>query len=240
MWSKRQAYFYFDVKSNYAKLHPMVPDRQRASSLPRRKVEFSYDFDKFLTCVQYFASKGVPQLDKYKISKLLFLADKNHLVKYGRPIIGDRYCAIEHGPIPSRSLNLLNAFSKKSWVRLRVPDQPIPIPADRQLRQMVESLELDEKFTYPAFRTKKPPRLEFLSKSDLECLDLTIERFGNKTFSELKTITHSMRAYKKAHENSQNSNMDYEDFFEEDTESIKGAREQMLENDAIRRSFPLK
>jgi uncharacterized phage-associated protein len=218
----------------------MAPDRQRASCLPPRKVEFSFDFDKFLACVQYFASKNVPQLDKYKISKLLFLADKDHLVKYGRPIIGDRYCAIEHGPIPSRSLNLLNAFSRKSWVRLRVPDQPIPVPADQQLRQMFESLELDEKFTYPPFRTKKPPRLEFLSKSDLQSLDLTIKRFGNKTFNELKTITHSMCAYRKAYENPQNNDIDYEDFFEEDTESIKGAREQMLENDGIRRAFPLK
>jgi len=201
------------------------------------KVEFTFNFDKFLACVQYFAFKNVEQLDKYKISKLLFLADKYHLVKYGRPIIGDRYCAIEHGPVPSQSLDLLNDFSKKSWVSLRLSGRSTPVPADRRLRQMFESLELDEKFTYPPFKTKKPPHLKFLSKSDIKALDLTIERYGDKSFSELKAITHSMMAYKKAFGNPQGNEMDYKDFFEEDTESIKGAYEQMLENDAIRRSF---
>jgi hypothetical protein len=32
--------------------------------------------------------------------------------------------------------------------------------------------------------------------------------------------------------------MRYEDFFEEDADAIAGAREEMLENDMLRRAFP--
>jgi uncharacterized phage-associated protein len=71
-------------------------------------VEFQFDFDRTLAAILYLASKDLPELTKSKICKLLFLSDKLHLVKYGRVITGDRYCAIPHGPIPSRTLNLLN------------------------------------------------------------------------------------------------------------------------------------
>ena len=35
-----------------------------------------------------------------QICTLLFFADKQHLITYGRTITGDRYYALEHGPAP--------------------------------------------------------------------------------------------------------------------------------------------
>jgi len=38
--------------------------------------------------------------DMYAIFKMLFAAEKYHLNKYGRPITGDKYMAMEHGTVP--------------------------------------------------------------------------------------------------------------------------------------------
>ena len=36
-----------------------------------------------------------------QIGSLLFFADKQHLLIYGRQITGDRYCALGYGPAPA-------------------------------------------------------------------------------------------------------------------------------------------
>jgi Protein of unknown function (DUF4065) len=56
----------------------------------------------------FLASKHLPQLTKWRICKLLFLADKLHLLRYGRPITGDAYYAMKLGPVPTNVLNVLD------------------------------------------------------------------------------------------------------------------------------------
>jgi len=42
-----------------------------------------------------------------KLSKLLYFVDKEHLLSYGRTVIGDRYIKMEFGPVPSSGYNLM-------------------------------------------------------------------------------------------------------------------------------------
>src|SRR5579864_4950925 len=118
-------------------------------------VQFKFDFEKFLAVLQYMAWKSVPELDKYKICKLLFLADKYHLVQYGRPIIGDRYCALRYGPVPSHSLDLLNDVIKAESTA----------ESNSEVRAMMGALELDRRYQNPRFSTKTSPAFHSLSKS---------------------------------------------------------------------------
>lgn len=199
---------------------------------PQRSVEFDFDFDKFLAAVHYLAAKKVPQLDKYKACKLLFLADKNHLVRYGRPIIGDRYCPLKYGPVPSHSLDLLNAFIT-SW-----DEQVIN---DHLLMRMRHVLGLDKRFQHPRLFAKvemDSAEKEVLSKSDLDALEHVVKTFGEKGFYELKSLTHSVYAYKRAAEDI--ADMKYEDFFEEDADAVEGSLQEMLENFELRRAFTKK
>ncbi len=193
-------------------------------------VQFRFDFDKFLACLEYMAFRGVTELDKYKVAKLLFLADKYHLVRYSRPIIGDKYCALPYGPVPSKSLDLIKAFLNYG------ANSP-----DANVRRMAESLALDKNFHNPRIASSRSPEFQTLSKSDMMALDITIEKFGSKGFDELLSITHATYEYRSARKrepDSQNSEMHYEDFFEEDTNAIEGALEEMLENAEIREAFP--
>ena len=54
-------------------------------------VRFEFDFEKALAALVYLAKRRKGGLDIYSVCKLLFLADKYHLVKYSRPITGNHY-----------------------------------------------------------------------------------------------------------------------------------------------------
>ena len=191
---------------------------------------FDFDLDKFVASVHYLADKGVSELDKYKICKLLFFADKYHLVRFGRPIIGDRYCLLPHGPIPSHALDLLNSFINSSNGE----------ESGEEVRILSEIFVLEKKYVYPRFSSKRKMTkddLDALSKSDKQALDNVIKEFGDKGFYELKSLTHAVYAYRKAIEENVGE-MRYEDFFEEDSDAIEGASAQMIENYQIKKAFP--
>jgi hypothetical protein len=187
-------------------------------------VQFKIDWEKALAALVYLAAKGLPDFDKYKVSKMLFLADKYHIVRFARPITGDIYYAVDYGPIPSQVLDRLEAFEKGN---------------DKQLAGL---LELDAKFANPRFAPKSARDYSALSQSDIIALDRVVELFGRKSFAELKNLTHAMPAYSKAWENrpegKKRALMSYEDFFEEEPDAIQGALEEMVEEDAIRKAFP--
>lgn len=47
------------------------------------------------------------RVTQFEIAKSLFLADRAHLNRYGRPITFDKYVAMNNGPVPSFAYNVL-------------------------------------------------------------------------------------------------------------------------------------
>jgi uncharacterized phage-associated protein len=192
-------------------------------------VAFQFDFSSTLAAITFLASKNIPELTKYKLCKLLFLADKYHLVTYGRIITGDKYCAVPHGPIPSRTLNLLNAvISQNLW--------------DHESITLAAAVELDRRFTNPRFHANVVVNGDQLSQSDTIALEKAISEYGRMGFEELKAITHEMPAYKHAWghrpEGANGADMDFEEFFEEDSNAVVGAVDVMREDDFVRKAHP--
>jgi|HubBroStandDraft_5_1064220.scaffolds.fasta_scaffold111638_2 uncharacterized phage-associated protein len=188
---------------------------------------FSFDFDKALATMVYLSSAGIRDLTKYKICKLVFLADKYHLVRFGRPITGDRLCAMENGPVPSETLNLMNALIQDSF-------------KDDRVAAMSRHLVLDRAYSNPRFSLRQElPLEEFLSASDLTSLEITVAAHGHKSFDELKALTHEMPAYKRAWQGRENQapTIGYEDLFLEDSDAIEGALQEMIEDDDLRKAF---
>ncbi len=187
-------------------------------------VAFKFDEEKAVAAVVMIASEGIQGLTKYKICKLLFLADKYHVVRFGRPVTGDRLVAMPYGPVPSSALNLLN----------EVIENP---NCDSALAQ---SVHLNRVYRNPHFKSLGTMDVHnFLSPSDMVAISATIKDYGDKSFEELKAITHEMAAYKKAWDNrcSNAPPMEYEDLFEEDDDAIEGALEEMVENYRLEHVF---
>ncbi|MGH7486262.1 MAG: Panacea domain-containing protein, partial [bacterium] len=129
-----------------------------------RPITFRFDPEKAINTLAFFSRHGIPGLDQMKIAKLVFLADRVHLLRYGRTITGDTYVCMEHGPVPSATRDLVNA---------RLAEDPDAEPMQqyfdvRQVRQ------------YPELVAKRDPDLEVFSDSDIEVLTEVAEQYGPK------------------------------------------------------------
>lgn len=71
-----------------------------------KNIAFEFNERKAIETIVYLVSK-LQNPDIYSICKLLYLADKTNLEKYGRFIFGETYCALELGATPSHSYDLL-------------------------------------------------------------------------------------------------------------------------------------
>jgi uncharacterized phage-associated protein len=185
------------------------------------------DPEKLVAVVLYVSSRVVDPT-KFKIGKLIFLGDFAHVGKYGRPIVGGRYCAMPNGPVPPEVLDLLNGILKGDI-------------APEFWATGIESAFEVKDGQYPQFIAKAAPDVSVLSESDIELLDGVLEEYGNWSFGKLMKFTHSLPAYMKAVERGQDSRnpaIDYEDFFEENPFVVAGTKEELLENYALSRAFP--
>lgn len=192
-------------------------------------VSFKIDTDRLFATLVYIASRKPRGLDVYKLCKLVFLSDKLHLVRYSRPITGDTMLAMEFGPVPSHVYELLKQLLADAT------DEP-------EVLKLHDYLAVDRSFRHPRFSAKALPEFtEFLAKSDMRVLDEVIELHGNKTFDELKAMTHDMPAWRTAWNNPErsinNPEMSFEELFDEDSEAMAGACEEMNENFQLRQVF---
>lgn len=187
-------------------------------------VRFELEPEKTAAAVALLAESGIRDLTKYKICKLLFLADKHHLVRYGRPITGDRICAMEYGPVPSVALDALNILL---GAECGIPD------AQEIARMLSEYITLDTRYRSKHFSSfRRIDAQRYLSPSDIEALQEVVKEHGAKSFEELKAMTHELFAYRKAwgERGCDNPPMKFEDLFVEDPDAIEGAFEEMMEN----------
>src|SRR5258708_24651273 len=72
------------------------------------EIGFDYDGPATRTAVVHLRGKCLSPVTKAKMCSLLFLADRNHLLRFGRPITGDNYEAAVTGPIPVNTAQFLD------------------------------------------------------------------------------------------------------------------------------------
>jgi uncharacterized phage-associated protein len=133
-----------------------------------------FDRDKALEAILFIA-KALHTPTFHSISKMFYLSDKLHLQEYGRLICGDRYIAMEYGPVPSAIYNMLKVAAKIG---------SIDVDWDEMIQ---EALTVQRgRDVYPV----RDSNLDRLAASEIECLEKTLSEFGNKSFGELTDLTH--------------------------------------------------
>ena len=63
-------------------------------------IRFLFDEKKALEALVLVAGDW-PGISTFYAAKVFFLAEKQHLNQFGRPVVGDRYIAMRNGPVPS-------------------------------------------------------------------------------------------------------------------------------------------
>jgi hypothetical protein len=142
------------------------------------RIAYRIDYDKAIETLVWLANQK-SGIDIYHVAKILFYADKKHLNRYARPIIGDTYICMDYGPVPSGVRDLIN---KNPWLS---PDY---------LERVEKSLKIDPN-PYTNINPLRPANLDFFSKTDIECLKEALEECGEKSFDELKKLTHNDKCW---------------------------------------------
>ncbi len=73
------------------------------------QLSYQFNIEKAVQAMSYFAQK-LGEVEKIKLIKLIYLADREHFIRTGAPITGDRQVAMPYGPVPSCTLDLINGL----------------------------------------------------------------------------------------------------------------------------------
>jgi uncharacterized phage-associated protein len=154
-------------------------------------IKFPFEKDKAIQAVLWLLHRNNGAMDKLTLVKLVFFADREHLVKYGRPIIGGTYYTMEHGPVSSELLDLINSIETN--------DRRIPLkPCGHNIK------------------AADSPNANLLSESDVTILDGIYQIYGHLDGFRLRDLTHELKAYKKnIPPKGSRCELPYEDFFED-------------------------
>lgn len=126
-----------------------------------------------------------PGADFHNILKTIFYADKCHLQKYGRPVVGDHYKKMDYGPVGSCAYDLLKKSSFCTSGMAAAAKNALDI------RQAA----------LPRVYPLRDPNLDFFSDTDIECLQEALAFCQDKTFGQLCDLTHKEPAWQEAFEN---------------------------------------
>ncbi|MBY4609000.1 SocA family protein [Rhizobium sp. 9T] len=177
-------------------------------------VRFNFDWEKTIDAIEFIARQE-PGITQYYIGKILFFADREHILDYGRPITGDKYVAMEHGPVPSAVRNLLRVDGEYPDEVIDRLDARIEIQHDRN-KQRVYSLGA--------------PQNTKLSGSDKEYLLDAIQKYAHMSFGELRELSHDDKAYMEAWDRLGNANEMKIELWLDELDNAEIARAQLIEN----------
>lgn len=156
------------------------------------------DYEKMIQMINFFARKTG---EKNRISKLIclkiiYLADRYHLRMYGRTITGDKYVAMQYGPVASGT--------KRTFEFIGIPPQLIKYASEY----------LTPKNDHDIVSVREPD-LDVFSKTDLEAMDAAWTTYCRHK-NEIVSFTHCFPEWKKHEKDLQHvkvQDMDCSDFF---------------------------
>jgi uncharacterized phage-associated protein len=139
------------------------------------------DIDIIMDAIYYLLTRFTrsEKVDKLKIVKLIYLADKYHLLSYGRTITNDLFCVLEHGPIGSSVLDALTPDTDylDSAVKTRIS----------------EIIDRSDKYDIKIKNTNYI--IKALSESDRGAIDFIFEKFHTLTAPQLREYVHKYPEY---------------------------------------------
>lgn len=142
---------------------------------------------KIRATVLYVLNSFPDGLDYIKLFKILYFAQRQHLVEYGRTIIDDTFQARQYGPVSS--------FIRKG---LRLKEFSQNLSDDFELFSKGIAVESVPKCQI--IKSSVKPDMDELSVSEIKCLDKFIEEFRDMKSEDISAISHEDSAWRAAYE----------------------------------------
>jgi uncharacterized phage-associated protein len=156
-------------------------------------IKFEFNLDKLIHAIAFFSQQRIHDLTKLKVAKMLYFADKKHLLEFGTPILGDVYFCMEFGPVPSFALNEMNEAINRSEVECSELSD---------YNKMSQVLRVKKPFwsRYPHFEAIQQFNAELFAASEVNVLGHVAQVYGPKSAKQLVTLTHDEPTWRIANE----------------------------------------
>lgn len=190
--------------------------QERGNSVRRVSERPRFNIEKATEATAYLIQLCSPRrpIKFMKILKLLYLAEREALREWERPIIYDSYCSMDHGQVLSNTYNLMK----------------------RQTRYHQWDEHIQHRW-YLWLALRKPVQLRKLSRAEAELLERIANEYGHLKEFELAELTHQLPEYKEAHGSSIPTTMadllGALEFSEEDIQRIRKQLEDRAVLDSI-------
>lgn len=140
-------------------------------------VQFNFNQRKAINALLLILNE-LGQSDFHKLFKILYFADRKHLKRYGTPIVGDEYISMENGPVPSVLYDLLKYANNRSTFS---PFQDF----------FGEYSSIVKVQGFVVTSTQQSD-INYLSETNIECLEESISENKNLNFKQLKDKSHDL------------------------------------------------
>lgn len=136
-----------------------------------------FKIKKAVQALNFIASNHGGKVNKMKALKLIWLADRLHIRKFGRTILNDRYVAMPNGPVASSTRDILEGnYSFEDYVTSHL-----------------KSYEEDRYF----YCASGDFDGSVFSQSDLDCINEVMAAYAQLSKFQLSEFSHSFPEWKR-------------------------------------------
>ncbi len=133
-----------------------------------------------IKAVTLYILQSFPEgVDYIKLFKILYFAQQEHLVKYGKVIVEDTFRAHTYGPVPAYLYKALQIAEGKS--------------VEGDFSDFLSGIEVRDKMVYAT----AAPDMDWISGAEKRTLDATIEKYKTVDSFDLSELSHDA-AWKEA------------------------------------------
>lgn len=150
----------------------------------------NYDSKKLTELVLFILGK-TGGVDFYHAFKILYFAEMKHLAKWGSGIVPDEFCALKYGPVPTQ---LYDAVKDLNHPRMILSEE------------LSEVIQFAGEDAPNVLLPKREANLKYLSKSEIEALEQSIEENESLTFGQLMRKSHD-EAWEEANRRTNGTNV---------------------------------
>lgn len=136
-------------------------------------IQPTFNKEKALNAILYIA-QNLSRRDFHKIFKILYFADREYLSRYGMPITGDCYIAMEAGPVPSKIYDIFKIVRGDSYMK------------DDDLKAYFSVLN------WMYIVPNREADLRKLSPNEKTVIDECLQMYGALSYDEIKEKSHDV------------------------------------------------
>ena len=150
----------------------------------------NYDCKKLTELVLFILGK-TGGVDFYHAFKILYFAEMKHLAKWGSGIVPDEFCALKYGPVPTQ---LYDAVKELNHPRMILSEE------------LSEVIQFAGEDAPNVLLPKREANLKYISKSEIEALEQSIDENESLTFGQLMRKSHD-EAWEEANRRTNGTNV---------------------------------